>query len=118
MRDSALHLLIEALPEAPVLTMSVAADLIGRSLRATTQAMDQLVRAGILVQITVGRRNRAFEAPELIEAFTAFERGLVSREGDTAITHPSRPVPQRLTRTDQDDDVWSFRGRGLLRPTQ
>ena len=77
--DSALRLLVDALPEAPVLTTSVAADLIGRSLRATTQAMDQLVRAGILVQITVGRRNRAFEAPELIEAFTAFERGLASQ---------------------------------------
>ncbi len=92
---SALRLLIDALPEAPVLTTSVAADLIGRSLRATTQAMDQLVRAGILVQITVGRRNRAFEAPELIEAFTAFERGLASPEGDTTIADPSRPVPQR-----------------------
>ena len=94
-RDSALRLLIDALPEAPVLTTSVAADLIGRSLRATTQAMDQLVRAGILVQITVGRRNRAFEAPELIDAFTAFERGLASPEGDTAIEDPSRPVRQR-----------------------
>ena len=91
-RDSALHLLIDALPEAPVLTTSVAADLIGRSLRATTQAMDQLVRAGILVQITVGRRNRAFEAPELIDAFTAFERGLASPEGDTAhATSGARP---------------------------
>ena len=57
--------------------------------------MDQLVRADILVQITVGRRNRAFEAPELIDAFTAFERGLASPEGDTAITDPSHPVPQR-----------------------
>ena len=88
-RDSALRLLIDALPEAPVLTSSVAADLVGRSLRATTQAMDQLVRAGIRVQITVGRRNRAF---------TAFERGLASPEGDTAIAHPLRPVPQRPNR--------------------
>ena len=30
-----------------------------------------LVEAGILKQVTVGRRNRAFEAPELIEAFAA-----------------------------------------------
>ena len=97
-RDSALRLLIDTLPEAPVPTSSVAADLVGRSLRATTQAMDQLVRAGILVQITVGRRNRAFEAPERIEAFTAFERGLASPEGDTAIAHPLRPVPQRPNR--------------------
>ena len=94
-RDSALRLLIDALSEAPVLTTSVVAELIGRSLRATGQAMDQLVREGILVQITVGRRNRAFEAPQLIEAFTAFERGLASPEGDTAIADPFRPVPPR-----------------------
>ena len=94
-RDSALRLLVDTLPEAPALTTSVAADLIGRSLRATTHAMDQLVRAGILVQITVGRRNRAFETPEFIEAFAAFEQGLASPEGDTAIADPSRPVPQR-----------------------
>ena len=43
-------------------------------------------------------RNRAFEAPERIEAFTAFERGLASPEGDTAIAHPLRPVPQRPNR--------------------
>ena len=30
-------------------------------------------------------------------AFTAFERGLASSEGDTAIEDPSRPVPQRPT---------------------
>ena len=94
-RDSASRLLVDALPAAPVLTTSVAAELIGRSPRATTQAIDQLVGAGILVQITVGRRNRAFEAPQLIEAFTAFERGLASPEGDTAIADPSRPVPRR-----------------------
>ena len=93
--ESGGRLKLTALAAAPVLTTSVAADLIGRSLRATTQVMDQLVRAGLLIQITVGRRNRAFEAPELIEAFTAFERGLASPEGDTAIADPSRPVPQR-----------------------
>ena len=71
-----------------------AARLIGRWPTATTQTMNQLVRAGIQVQITVGQRNRAFEAPELIEAFTAFERGLARPEGDTAIACPARPVPQ------------------------
>ena len=91
--ESGGRLKLTALAAAPVLTTSVAADLIGRSLRATTQVMDQLVRAGLLIQITVGRRNRAFEAPELIEAFTAFERGLASPEGDRAIADPALPVP-------------------------
>ena len=49
----------------------------------------------VLVQVTVGRRNRAFEAPELIEAFTALERQLASPEGDTRISEPARYVPRR-----------------------
>ena len=54
-----------------------------------------LVEAGILKQVTVGRRNRAFEAPELIEAFTALERQLASPEGDTPVSEPIRRVPHR-----------------------
>ena len=63
-RDSAVQRLIGALPAAPVLTVATAAGLIGRSFQAANQAMDRLVEAGVLVQINVGRRNRAFEAPD------------------------------------------------------
>ena len=94
-RDSAARLLIDALPAAPVLTTSTAAALIGRSFQATSQAMNRLVDAGVLTQITVGRRNRAFEAPELIDAFTALERQLASPEGDTRVSGPARHVPRR-----------------------
>ena len=94
-RDSAVRLLIGALPAAPVLTTATASALIGRSFQAAGQAVDQLMDAGVLAQITVGRRNRAFEAPELIEAFTALERQLASPEGDTRISGPARRVPQR-----------------------
>ena len=97
-RDSAVRLLIGALPAAPVLTTSTAAGLIGRSFQATSQAIDRLVGAGVLAQITVGRRNRAFEAPELIEAFTALERQLASPEGDTRVSEPARRVPRRRRR--------------------
>ena len=94
-RDSAVRLLIEALPAAPVLTTATAAGLIGRSFQAASQAIDRLVGAGVLAQVNVGRRNRAFEAPELIEAFTALERLLASPEGDTRVSGPSRRVPRR-----------------------
>ena len=96
-RDSAARLLIEALPAAPVLTASTAAALVSRSFQATSQAMNRLVDAGVLAQVTVGRRNRAFEAPELIEAFTALERQLASPEGDTLVSGPARHVPRRRT---------------------
>ena len=94
-RGSAARLLIGALPAAPVLTTGAAAELIGRSFQATSQAIERLVAAGVLTQITVGRRNRAFEAPELIEAFTGLERQLASPEGDTRFSEPARSVPRR-----------------------
>ena len=94
-RDSAVNLLIGALPAAPVLTTYTAAELTGRSFQATNQAINRLVGTGILVQVNVGSRNRAFEAPELIEAFTALERQLASPEGDTRASIPVRRVPQR-----------------------
>ena len=60
---------------------------------ADTEA--RLTQAGILRQIGVGRSNRAFEAPEVIEAFTALERQLASPGGDTRISYPARRVPRR-----------------------
>jgi hypothetical protein len=102
-RASASDLLLEALPGAPVLTVQSAASLIGRSGQATNEAVARLVDAGVLTQTTVGRRNRAFEAPELIDAFTALERQLASPEADTLTSPPARRVPQRRrTRTPAD----------------
>ena len=92
-RDSAVSLLIDALPAAPVLTTSTASELVERSFQATTLAIDRLVKASVLVQVSIGRRNRAFEAPELVDAFTAFERRLASPEGDTRISAPVRRSP-------------------------
>ncbi len=94
-RGSAADLLVSALPGAPLLTANTASDLIGRSFQATSQAIDRLVEADVLNQVTVGRRNRAFEAPGLIEAFTALERQLASPEGDTLVSEPIRRVPHR-----------------------
>ena len=93
-RDSAVRLLIDALPAVPMLTASTAATLIGRSFQAASQAMQRLMDAGVLVQVNVGRRNRAFEAPELIDAFTALERRLASPAGDTRVSEPARRVPR------------------------
>ena len=93
--NSALDLLIRALPGAPILTIRGAADVIGRSVPAANGAVARMVEAGILSQSTVGRRNRAFEAGELIQAFTDLERQLASPTGDTRSTPPTRPVPRR-----------------------
>lgn len=77
-RGSAVDLLTGALPGAPVVSVKSAADHIGRSFQATNQAMTILEAAGIVRQVNVGRRNRAFEAPAIIDAFSALERQLAS----------------------------------------
>jgi Fic family protein len=92
---SATDILLKVLPGAPVLTVDSAAQLIGRTFKPANDAIDRLVAAKILRQVTVGRRNRAFEAPEVIAAVTALERQLASPGGDTLSSAHSRPVPYR-----------------------
>ena len=93
--DAAVIRLIEALPGAPIVTVQSAAALIDRSVQATNHAIAELTRVGILRQTTVGRRNRAFEATDLIDAFTALERRLASPTADTYRSPPARRVPYR-----------------------
>jgi Fic family protein len=96
--NSAVDRLIEALPGAPIVTVQSAAALIKRSEQAVNEAIPRLVDARVLEQTTVGRRNRAFEAGDLIRAFTDLERQLASPEGDTRFSSPDRRVPYRRLR--------------------
>jgi len=93
--NSAADLLIKALPGAPIVTVQSAAALTGRSEQAVNEAVPRLADAGILKQTTVGRRNRAFEAAELIDVFTDLERRLASPDADTRSSSPARSVPYR-----------------------
>ena len=92
---SAAELLINALPGAPIVTVASATELTRRSGQAVNEAISRLTEAGILRQVTVGRRNRAFEAAEVIDAFTDLERRLGSPTGDTRSAPPARAVPRR-----------------------
>ncbi len=94
-RNSAADLLIAALPGVPIFTVTSAAELIGRSFERTNQAIAKLEAAGVIRPITVGRRNRAFEARTVIDAFADLERQLVSPSGDTRSSPPRRPTPRR-----------------------
>jgi Fic family protein len=93
--DSAALRLIEALPGAPLVTVQSAAALIDRSVQATNEAIAHLQARGVLEQTTIGKRNRGFEATDLIDAFTALERQLASPEADTRVSPPARSVPAR-----------------------
>lgn len=89
-RNSAADLLIAALPGAPIVTVASAAKLIARTYQATNEGIEKLRAAGVLAQVRVGRRNRAFEARDAIDAFADLERQLASPEGDTRSSEPSR----------------------------
>ncbi|WP_344841596.1 Fic family protein [Kribbella ginsengisoli] len=95
---SAVDLLIETLPAAPVLTLAAAAELIGRSQQAANQALARLTECAVLRELTDGRRNRVYEAPELIDAFTLLERRFASPASDTRVESPNRPVPSAPAR--------------------
>jgi Fic family protein len=98
---SATELLLHAVAGAPVLTVDGAAQLIGRTYKPANDAIQRLVLAGVLRQITIGHRNRAFEAPDVIAAFTVLERQLASPEDDTQISRPTRRVPARQATREQ-----------------
>jgi len=92
--DSAALRLITVLPGAPVITLASASKMIGRSLRATIEAMQRLTEASVVFEAKTGRqRKQVFEAHEVIDLFSAFERQLASPVGNTSIGSPVRPVP-------------------------
>jgi len=94
-QGSAVDLLLGILPGVPLITVSAAARLIGRSDVAAGSAVNRLAAAGILVQRNLGRqRSRVFEAPEVLDLFTSRCRVLASPGGDTTTAPPVRPVPQ------------------------
>ena len=92
---STVDLLLAVLPGAPIITVKGAAALLGRSFVAVNGAIERLVAAEILRPIKAGRRNRAFEAPEVFQAFTDLERRLASSGADTRVSPARRGVPRR-----------------------
>ncbi len=92
---SSVDLLLRALPGTPVLSVKSAMALLGRSKPQVNDAVARLTVAGILRQVSVGRRNRVFEAQEVIDAFADLERQLASPGGNTLTSPPVRTVPAR-----------------------
>ena len=92
---SSVDLLLRLIPGTPVLSVKSAMIALGRSKPQVNAAVARLTNAEILNQVTVGRRNRAFEASEIIDEFTSLERQLASASGDTLTDPPARPVPAR-----------------------
>jgi Fic family protein len=65
-RGSAALKALDVLPHHPVLTVRRLADILKVSIPAASQAVDQLVAGGMLVERTGYARNRVFAAPEAL----------------------------------------------------
>jgi Fic family protein len=89
-RDSATARLIDALPGQPIVDVATAALATGASQEAARRAVNALEAAGVLKQVTVGRRNRAWESVGLFDLLDAFERDLAEPAGSASRRGPKR----------------------------
>lgn len=87
--DAAARKLIELLPAAPIVDVGTVESLVGCSNQAARLALAHLERAKVVSQLTVGRRNRAWEAPEVFELLDGFERHLATRRGGKTRLRPA-----------------------------
>lgn len=91
-RHSAADKLIGALPGQAVLDVRSAARLIGVSEEGARRGLNDLTQAGILSPVVLGRkRNRVWEARELLALLDAFEWDLAQ---PTRSQEPRRAAPQ------------------------
>ncbi|MGM7697395.1 Fic family protein [Microbacterium sp. A84] len=70
--DSSVHLVKKYLLRQPVVNTKTTADELGISEVAAQGAIDRLVDTEVLAQISTGRRNRIWQAPEILAALDAF----------------------------------------------
>lgn len=78
-RHSAAEKLIALLPSQPILGVKEAQELAGASDEAARLALKQLEAAGVVKQISVGKRNRAFEAVGIFELIDRVESEALGR---------------------------------------
>ncbi|GAB3919096.1 hypothetical protein GCM10011575_29400 [Microlunatus endophyticus] len=93
--DSATARLLHLLPEAPVVTATTLARILGVSYPAASSALDELKQAGVLVTRSIERGAKAYIAREVLDLVTLSERSLASTQFDTRATPPIRAVPAR-----------------------
>ncbi len=87
--DAAAYKLIELLPGEPIVDTSMVESLVKCSNQAARLALAHLEKAGVVSQLTVGRRNRAWEAPALFDLLNSFERHLATRRGGKTRLRPA-----------------------------
>ena len=71
-KDSSVHTLKVFILKQPVVTIAIVARELGISEPAAETSVKKLLDAGILFQTTAGRRNRHWQATEILDALDAF----------------------------------------------
>ena len=84
-RTSAPMRLIDELPAHPVLNAKKAANLLGADMRTALRSLRLLSECGILVQRSAGKRNRVYEAEDIVGAYSALAS---AKAGNQGIPHP------------------------------
>jgi Fic family protein len=93
-RGSSARRLVEGLSAHPLLSVASASQLLGVSEEAVRLALNRLAERGVLRQVTVGRRNRAWAADDLFDLLDEFDLSMASIEG----VGRARPAPTRHLR--------------------
>ncbi|MGH2749601.1 MAG: Fic family protein [Actinomycetota bacterium] len=93
-RGSTARRVVEDLSAQPLLSVASASQLLGVSEEAARLALNQLAERGVLRQITVGRRNRAWAADDVFDLLDEFDLGMASLGEGRA-----RPAPTRHQRS-------------------
>ncbi|MEJ7798686.1 MAG: Fic family protein [Solirubrobacteraceae bacterium] len=84
--DSGARALIDLLPAHPMITAEIAAGLLGRTYETGRVALAQLEADGVLAEVTLGRRNRAYETVGLFALVDELERDLSDGHVNAAAT--------------------------------
>lgn len=90
---SAPAMLLERLPELPMLTARTTQRLLGISFPAARSALEELAEARILDRTSVDRGTTGYLAKDVFDLLTFAERRLASTQWNTRESRPSRPVP-------------------------
>ena len=91
-RGSTSRRLIDGLAGHPLLSVASAAELLSVSDEAARLALNQLSGSGVVRQVTVGRRNRAWAAEEVFDLLDEFDFRMAMGNGND---NPGRPAPTR-----------------------
>lgn len=100
-RGSIAESAIDAIVAMPIFTVKSLTEHCGKSLASVNAFVSSLESAGCIRPAKQRKRNRVFEAPDVINEFNILERKLASPAGNTSAEPPVRAVPDNLRKMER-----------------